>query len=146
MPRSLIDYTIKELRYELSISSHNPVKSYLIECIIRHKIKQQHENVLKKQVQKQIENIEDVPPDEIQFNESDFVTDRSKKPEDPNDKFKEKIRKDFVNNGMMSRLNSEIGIRQYSKENKVFEPPFVEVDAVSNSGEIDNFLNTKFLK
>jgi hypothetical protein len=73
-----------------------------------------------------LNDVVDPFPEDNKNNRNDFNLNESMEPRDPKKhKYKEEVDKDFLNNNLMDRLNSDIDIRKIKTRNKRdFVPPF----------------------
>lgn len=129
----LSQLSFRELKEELINSKNSPVK----ELIIR-KLMQKKYNEYKMRKQQKVQKISKI--DEFPLTDEDFNNPLPAQPiaefeqvDDDLNKFKSEIEKDYLNNNLMERMNSEIDIRVTKKKNnkkypkkKEFIPPFTD--------------------
>ncbi len=139
----LSELSFKQLKQELINSHNSPVKELIIRRLMQkryqeYKIKkQQKQQRLHKKSNPRESKVESKAEKRIFLEDDDFNTPTPAPKEqefEDFDKFKSEIDKDYLNNNLMDRLNSEIDIRaskqkkkqQPNNSKKEFVPPFTD--------------------
>jgi hypothetical protein len=153
MSENLRNKSLKDLRRELLECSDKPIKKSLIKKLIKEKEKEK-EKVNEKEDELIFSECSEDNNDEtlsklIELNkEKEIVeTDNNQYFKSPYDnKFKKEIEKDYTNNKLLDRMNSELDFRINGKQQKIFDKPYIdETNNLSSYVSVSEFTKTTSL-